>query len=70
MDTAQVLQADIPVLIGGRFAWLHLLSDVLWQDASYNSTMVATLEKAGDFGPFTDSEVWSGCPETACTWFW
>eukprot|EP00891_Asterochloris_glomerata_P006024 jgi/Astpho2/6024/fgenesh1_pm.00084_%23_11_t len=57
MDTAQVLQADIPVLIGGRFAWLHLLSDVLWQDASYNSTMVATLEKAGDFGPFTDSEV-------------
>ena len=60
LDTALVLQADIPVVIGGRFAWLHLLSDVLWQDASYNSTMIQTLEKAGDFGPFTDSEVWSG----------
>ena len=57
MDTALVLQADIPVVIGGQLAWLHLLSDVLWQDASYNSTMVETLEKAGDFGPFTDSEV-------------
>ena len=60
MDTALVLQADIPVVIGGRFAWLHLLSDVLWQDASWNSTMIEVLEKAGDFGPFTDSEVWSG----------
>lgn len=53
IDTAPITTADVP-LSGGV---LHKLGGALTLDWGFNASLVAQLERAGDFGPFTDAEV-------------
>ena len=50
---ASVLTADMQATNGV----LHLLGTFPLTNAAFNTTMITSLEAAGDFGPFTDPQV-------------
>ena len=53
VGTARVMIGNIPAANGV----LHIINDVLTDDASINSTAVAVAAKIGDFGPFNRTKV-------------
>lgn len=53
IGNSSVLQADVQAANGV----LHLIDSFPLINAAYNTSMIASLEAAGDFGPFNDSQV-------------
>ena len=55
VGNASVLEADVQASNGV----LQLLGTFPITNAAFNTSMVASLETAGNFGPFNSSQVWS-----------
>ena len=64
VGTARVVIGNIPAANGV----LHIINDVLTDDASINSTAVAVAAKLGDFGPFNKTKARANFQSIACQW--